>query len=772
MQVFELYFKLNSSHHNWSSNHQTIKPKNKYKFSFLFIIILFSNLTLAQNYGVLRGFLTDSLSGESLPYGNIIIKELNEGTASDNQGYFLFPGLPAPGEYSVVVSYVGYEDKLIQARILKNKSTFLSIQLIPISLELQTIEKVVQRIDGDKIPDISAHTFSIKDLENIPQGVETDIIRSIHYLPGVTSTNDVSAKFNVRGGLNNQNLVLLNDATIYNPFHALGMFSIIDPEMINSFDFFKGGFPTEFSGRVSSVINLVAKNGNKNRFSGSASLSLLTAKAAFEGPIPDGSFIITGRQSTSNEVLKKFYNDNNVPVDFYDVSFNLNYANNKFWKDARFIIHGFYSDDKINRGDPFKASYSWKNSIYGISYFQASESPLFYKLSINVSNFDGEVNPNLSNIKPKQNTVRDITYKTDFTYAYPSNDIVDAGLKINKVDTQLYLQNSFGELAKIGPEGATINASIYGKYQLLRFENLGLEAGLRYNFIKLAEGGYSGNPFEPRIRLTYRINQLIRVQASAGVFLQELTTLNNEDEVISIFEPWLILPDYIAATRSTHYILGFDFLVTEYWRFSTEGYYKKTVNLPVLNNNKIFPTDPDLIVAENEAYGAEFLNRLFTKDISFTTSYSLAWVYNEIDNTRYRTKYDTRHSLNLLLEINLHNGWSFSTVWTYKSGIPFTKLIGYYDKYYFNDNPNEFSILNMYSRFTLLDDRNTGQLPDYHRLDLNLFKRIEFSSFKLFIGLSILNVYDRENLFYFNLETGERVNMLPFLPSVVIKAEI
>jgi hypothetical protein len=265
---------------------------------------------------------------------------------------------------------------------------------------------------------------------------------------------------------------------------------------------------------------------------------------------------------------------------------------------------------------------------------------------------------------------------------------------------------------------------------------------------------------------------LIRVQASAGVFLQELTTLSNEDEVISIFEPWLILPDYIAATRSTHYILGFDFLFTEYWRFSTEGYYKKTVNLPVLNNNKIFPTDPDLIVAENEAYGAEILNRLFTKDISFTTSYSLAWVYNEIDNTRYRTKYDTRHSLNLLLEINLHNGWSFSTVWTYKSGIPFTKLIGYYDKYYFNDNPNEFSILNMYSRFTLLDDRNTGQLPDYHRLDLNLFKRIEFSSFKLFIGLSILNVYDRENLFYFNLETGERVNMLPFLPSVVIKAEI
>jgi hypothetical protein len=716
--------------------------------------------------------LTDSLSGEVLPYGNIFIKSLKEGTSTDNRGYYLFPSLPAPGVYDVLVSYVGYEDKEIETIVQANQSTLLNIQLTPVSLELQTIEKVGQRIDGDKKPDISVHTITIKELESIPQGVEADILRSIQYIPGVTITSDVSAKYYVRGGSNNQNLVLLNDATVYNPFHALGMFSIVDPAMINSFDFFKGGFPTEYSGRVSSVLDLVTKYGNKNRFSGTASISLLTTKAIFEGPIPNGSFIVTGRKSISNEVLKNFYNNNSVPVDFYDLSFNLNYANNKFWKDARFILHGFYSEDKIINDNPLKADYSWKNAVYGISYFQVSDSPLFYKLSFNVSNFDGEVIPKLSKIKPKQNEVQDFTFKCDFTYVFPGNDILDVGFKVNSIKTNLYLQNSFGELSKISSEGATVNWSIYAKYQLLQIENLGLEVGTRLNFISLAEGGYNGKPFEPRFRLTYRINPLIKIQASAGVFLQELTTLHDEDEIISVFEPWIILPDYISATRSIHYTAGIDFIFTGNWKFGIEGYYKKTTNLPLLNKDKVFPTDPDLILAESEAYGAEFLNRLFSKDINFTTSYSLAWAYNELGNIRYKPKYDIRHSLNLLLELNLGKGWSFSTVWSYKSGIPFTRLTGYYDKFYFDDNPGEFSILDMYSRFTLLDEKNTGQTPDYHRLDLNLSKRFEFPFMKLFVGFSILNLYDRENLFYFNLHTGERVNMLPFLPSISIKAEI
>jgi len=305
----------------------------------------------------------------------------------------------------------------------------------------------------------------------------------------------------------------------------------------------------------------------------------------------------------------------------------------------------------------------------------------------------------------------------------------------------------------------------------LQFENLSIEAGSRINFITLIKGETADNLLEPRLRMAYRITPYINLKASAGIFMQELTTLSDEDEVISIFEPWIIQPGNIGATKSIHYTTGFDINIAENWKFGSEGYYKKTRNLPLLNKKKIFPSDPDLILAESEAYGVELQNRMFTRDINFQTSYSLAWVYNQVNGIRYKPKYDIRHSLNVSIEVDIGKGWTISSQWAYKSGIPFTKLIGYYDKFNFSDNPNSFSILDMYTRFTLLDERNMGRAPTYHRLDFNLSKRFEFSFMKLFTGLSILNIYDRENLFYFDLESGERVNMLPFLPSIFIRAE-
>ena len=743
----------------------------KYLTTLLYISTLVSSFCNAQNVGVVRGFLTDSLSGEALPYGNILIKELNEGTATDNNGYYLMHGLPAPSDYTFSASYIGYQSKEKKIRIVVDGPNVFNIQLVPTRIEISEIEKVEKRIGGNNKSNISVHSYTVDEIETLPQGVETDIFRSIKEAPGVTGISDISAKFNVRGGSSNQNLVILNDATVYNPFHALGMFSIVDPDMINSVDFYKGGFPTEFSGRVSSVTELVTKRGNINRFSATAAASLLTGKVLFEGPIPNGSFILTGRKSISNEVLKSFYNNKSIPIDFYDFSFNVNYANNNVWKDARFVFHGFWSGDNIIYDDPLKADYRWQNNIYGLSYFQTSDSPLFYRLSLNVSNFDGEVDPNLSKVKPKQNEVNDITYKADFTYVYQSKDIIDAGLKVNRIKAFLYLQNSYGELATIGSEGATVNGSIYLKYQMLRFKNLGVDVGTRYNLISLGGGGYNGNPFEPRFRLKYYVNSLISMQISAGVFLQEITTLSDEDEVISLFDPWIIMPGYISATRSVHYNAGLIFSPTQQWEASIEGYYKKTTNVPFLNREKIFPSEPDLIVGENEAYGVEFINNLIIKNISLTGSYALAWTYNVVGNIRYRPRYDIRHSLNLLLHISLGAGWSFSSSWAYKSNTPFKKLIGYYDKFYFNDNPGELSLLNMYTTFMLLDKDYTGRTPDYHRLDLSLVKKFELPFMKLDIGVSVLNVYDRKNLFYFNIKTGERVNMLPFLPSLTLKAE-
>jgi hypothetical protein len=256
------------------------------------------------------------------------------------------------------------------------------------------------------------------------------------------------------------------------------------------------------------------------------------------------------------------------------------------------------------------------------------------------------------------------------------------------------------------------------------------------------------------------------------VYNQELTTLSDEDEVISIFEPWLILPSYLGITKSKHYSAGLDIKLFNFWNVKTEGYYKRTENLPILNKQKIFPSDPDFLSGESEAYGWEFLNRIGSADISFTSTYALAWIFNQVGDIKYNPNYDIRHAVTLILETNIGKGWSFSSVWNYKSGFPFTKLSGFYDKYYFNNDPGDFSAFNFFSRFSLLDSKNNGRTPDYHKLDISLTKRIELPYLILDIGASILNVYDRANLFYFEKETGDRINMLPFLPSFTIKAEI
>ncbi len=208
----------------------------------LFFIFLFSFNTNAQEFGKLRGIVTDSTNGEALAYCNVFIQELNTGASTNERGLFLINSLPANTKFTLAVSYVGYETKQIQIEILPDRVNDIDIKLNPLSIELQTIEKIGERYSEKNVSDLGIEKISLKELEVLPKGVETDIIRSLQYLPGVSSTGDVSARFYVRGGSSDQNLVLLNGVSLYGPFHSMGLFSVIDPDVINSIEFFKGGF--------------------------------------------------------------------------------------------------------------------------------------------------------------------------------------------------------------------------------------------------------------------------------------------------------------------------------------------------------------------------------------------------------------------------------------------------------------------------------------------------------------------------------------------------
>lgn len=736
--------------------------------SLIILIFISINFSYAQEYGRLRGFLTDSTSGEVLAFGNVYIKDVNLGTSTNERGIFLISKIPANSKYDVTFSFVGYKSKVLQIFIEPDKITQVYVKLVPLSIELQTVEKVGEKVIEKNSTDIGLERISVKELEFMPKGVETDVMRSLQTLPGVHTTGDISARYYVRGGTGDQNLVLLNGITLYNPFHSLGLFSVIDPEMINSVEFYKGGFTAEYGGRISSVLDVVSKDGNKRRFGVKAGASFLTAKGLVEGPIPNGSFLLSGRRSYSNKILKKFLNDQVVPIDFYDLSFKLNYSNPDLWRDGKFVFFGMMSNDELDYNDPFKGNYKWDNNLFGFEWLQVYDISLFSRIAVSFSRFDGEVIPNLSSLKPKKNEVRDLDFSIDFNLVSDTKDELGIGLNFKSLNAKLFSVNERG--AETDIDDFAGNFSLYAKYRFLRFDNFGVDIGSRINLAGLSD---NGDLFlEPRISATYSMFPFLKFKGAWGIHLQEVTTVSDEDEIISIFEPWIIIPEYLNPISAINYTGGFDIDFTDKISLGVEGYFKIIKNLPVINHEKTLSFEPDLISARGESYGWEFNLKYNTEQISITSAYTLSWAYKEIDDYIYFPKYDSRHTLNLSLEYNLGDGWIASTVWNYSSGLPFTELVGYYDKYYLQDPFGQSLHRGNYSSYLILGDKNLGRLPEYHRLDISLSKLFSLYGVNFAIDVSAINVYNRKNIFYYERDTGEQVNMLPFLLTATIRIEI
>ena len=723
------------------------------------------NFTFAQELGKLRGFVTDSTNGEALAFGNVFIKEINQGASTNEIGMFLITSIPANKTYEITISYVGYKTKVKSVFIAPEILTQTDVALVPLSIELQTIEKIGEIVVEKNATDISLEIVPIKQMDVLPLGVETDIFKYIQNIPGVTSTGDISAKYYVRGGDSDQNLVLLNGVTLYTPYHSLGLFSAVDPEMINSAEFLKGAFDSQYGGRLSSVLNILSKDGNKNRFGLTATVSSLTAKGLIEGPIPNGSFMISGRKSHSTDILNKYLRNESIPIDFYDLSFKLNYSSKDIFENAKFSVFGFLSSDVVEYDNPLRESFDWNNQLFGFQWLQIYDVPLISRLSISVSNFEGEVIPNESSLKPQRNTVNDVDLSFDMNVVYDNRDEIGGGVNFKFVETNFFQQNRVGATTDLNQTAG--NLSIFGKYKFLRWENFGADIGTR--FIVTGLNVNSSGTFEPRINLTYRLFPNLAIKGAWGIYLQEMTTLSDEDELISVFDPWIIIPGELEPSKSIQYNIGLSYNIIPGITSSVEGFYKIFQNLPIINDQKFLASDPDLIDGKGESYGWEFLFDVGLNPVSLTAAYTLSWAYKEVDDWVYNPKYDTRHQFNTILEFNLGSGWITGLIWNYASGLPFTQLIGYYDKFYLDDFNSSGYDQADFEPFTILGDRNLARLPDYHRLDISLTKRFYISFSKWEVTVSAINVYDRENVYYFDRNTGEVVNMLPFFVSGTIK---
>jgi len=717
------------------------------------------------SHGILRGLVASEETGGAIPHVNVVLKGTSLGASTNTTGYFIIPWIPV-GDHTVVVSHIAYSAQELTVRIKPNEITDLSVRLRPRVIESEGLDVTASVPPRPNEADLGLEKLSVEEIAMVPQLAEPDIFRVLQLLPGVSATSDVSVRYYVRGGGSDQNLVLLNGATVYSPFHTLGIFSVIDPEIVSALEFYKGGFPPAYGDRLSSVLRVITKEGNMNRFGGAVQAGLLSGKIALEGPVPLGSMILTGRKSWYANVLKERLPAEQAPFDFYDLYGQLSLHPEGLDEDSRFAVFGFLTDDRVRNEDPAQADYTVGNTIVGATWRKVWPSPLYSVAAISYSGLRAGIDPKLSTALPRHNAVDDVTVDWDFTYLYGSRDELAFGAHLKTLTVGLNLRNSSGYQYEFTQSGTDF--SLYGEYKFYRWEDFGATVGLRVKFASFTVRG----PVlaEPRISLTYRPNPVVAIKGSFGYYSQELVTLTDENELISVFEPWLIMPEYLSSSMALHCALGLTTYLSEQATVQLEAYYKSTTDLIEVNPNKFGPLDRDFVNVGGGSYGGEGMLTYEPGWLLLRMTYALSWAYKVSGADRYFPRYDTRHAASFFAGVRLPRGWTLSATWVLRSGMPFTPISGYYHRMGFSEDGPSYDPA-VFQTVVDWGERNSDRLPSYHRLDLGVTKRIAADPLTITIEGSVINVYNRKNIFYFDRDTGKRTNMLPFLPSLSVKVE-
>ena len=360
----------------------------------------------------IHGIVSDSLTRERIPYANVILAELNRGTAANAEGFYLIPNLNA-GTYELSVSSVGYRKKIQTIVVPAGQSVDIPIRLVPQAIETEEI--VVSGTRGGRLSEIgtSIHIMTPKEITIAPVTAQGDVLQSLQMLPGFVSTSDVSSRFFVRGGAGDQNLVLLDGMKIYSPFHALGVFSVFDPDIIKSVEVYTGAFPAEYGGRLSSVIHINTREGRSDRASARTHINLLSTKLQLEVPVSDHiRWIASARKSIFPQTFKELTR-RDVPLSFYDVFLKMSADVPGLHKLSAQVL---MSGDDLLSDDPKDADYTWRNKTIGLSVSGLVANRLFTSASVYVTNFESVRDPNQSRfLTPASTTVKEAAARIEAT---------------------------------------------------------------------------------------------------------------------------------------------------------------------------------------------------------------------------------------------------------------------------------------------------------------------------------------------------------------------
>ena len=749
------------------------------KYTILLCFFLISVFAMAQN-AVIKGFTYDESTGESLPYCTIQLMGTSFGALSDVTGAFLINKIPA-GTYTVKVSLLGYIDLFDTVKVSGNTTLTKRYSISPNSQTLDAVQIVGENTRKEQETRTSVISVTPKDMSKMPAiGGQPDFAQYLQVLPGIISTGDQGGQLYVRGGTPVQNMLLLDGVILFNPFHSIGIFSVFDMDIMSSADVYTGGFGAEFGGRISSVMDIKTRDGNKKRLSGKVDINNIGGQLLFEGPLlklkenrkTSISFILSGKGSFLDKSSKAFYpyvkNEDGLPYSFLDFYGKLTLATRN---GTRWNIFGFNYDDRVRYSKV--ANYGWDNWGIGSNFLIVpGDAPTTIEGSLAYSKYSSELQD--ANFDPRKSSMDGFTFNLGFNY-YLGNSLLKVGIDVVGYNTNYEYYTIYHAQRTI--EDHTTDMSLFVKYKYNFRNKLLIEPGFRLQYY------YSLGEVSPEPRLAFKYNILknLRLKLAAGMYSQNLVSITSDRDVVSLFNGFLSSPlesDLLPNTlinddkemkgrlqKSQHVILGLEYDPINPLSINIEGYYKNFSQLISANRYKMLESDNEFIWEKGNAYGGDISVKYEQKGVYLWFVYSLGWVKRDDGKITYFPHFDRRHNINLVASYSFgkRRSWEINCRWNFGTGFPFTQTQAYYPHYdptHINDdyvNSNE-------DVYFLLADLNQARLPSYHRLDLGAKKKFFLGPrHTLELYLSMTNIYNYKNVFYVNRTTNDIVYQLPFL---------
>lgn len=744
-------------------------------FSALLCLILLYPVRIMAQDGTLKGIVYDDDDGEPIGYCAVQLAGTSFGALTNSDGTFIITKIPR-GTYTVRVSYLGYQD-MLDTIVITNNFINRRYGLRASTTTLSTIQ-----IKGEgqrRIQETRTSVISItpKDMSKMPAiGGQPDFAQYLQVLPGIVSTGDQGGQLYVRGGTPMQNILLLDGVIVYNPFHSIGIFSVFDMDIMSSADVYTGGFGAEFGGRISSVMDIKTRDGNKKRLSGKVDIGNIQSQLLIEGPIvklkenrkTSLSFILSAKGSYLERAAKTFYpyiGKDGLPYNFGDLYGKITLAT---IGGTKFNLFGFNYDDKVNYSSV--VDYKWQNWGVGANFSIIPDGvPTTIEGSVAYSKYVCTLNDMA--FKPKTSSLDGFTFNLGFNY-YIDKSLLNVGIEAIGYNTQYLYHTFYGKPVNIVDH--TTDMSIYAKFKYNLRNKFLLEPGFRLQYY-YSVGEVSP---EPRLAMKYNITKNLRLKLATGMYSQNLVGVTSDQDVVSLFTGFISTPSdmYLSENygkrevhghlqKSQHAILGLEYDPVNFASFNIEGYYKNFSRLISANRYKMFDSDKDFIWEKGRACGGDFSFKLDYKGAYVWLVYSLGWVKRDDASQTYYPHFDRRHNINLLVSYSFgkHHSWQVNTRWNFGSGFPFTRTQAYYP-HYTPDNFNEDMTTANEDVYFLLSDYNAARLPNYHRLDFGIKKKFRLGARNtLELSASFSNIYNYRNIFYVNRTTNEIIYQLPFL---------